>query len=349
LIATGLDGQPVRQQVTVGVKAPPPPPPPPKIFDFRAERSTIRQGEETRLCYVVADATQVRVEPGVGRLQQVDKDCVPVTPARSSTYTLIATGVGGQPVRQQVTVEVAVAPEPRIRPAPGGSNIRNFRAVSVSDREIEVTVEYTYTGEFGTNEVPITAVALQGDGSAVPGMVYPQARATVGEGRAVLRLYADLQRGRYTSTAMRICLVDTSRRTRPYCEMFSYEKTWVGSGTAVPRGQNDIRTFMPFDVSDTELRVTVDYTYDGSRGVGTRYIYMAAIALQSDGNQVPGTHFEGLGGPGEVRVGDGRTTMLITKRSRGTFTSTAVNVCLIAREPPGELLCKRFPHMKVWR
>lgn len=115
-----------------------------------------------------------------------------------------------------------------------------------------------------------------------------------------------------------------------------------------PGDRDSIRAMRATDRSPTELEVWVDYSYSGERGVGSRYVYMSAVALQSNGTQVPRTHFEGLGGPGEVNVGDGTTQMLIKKYTQGRAMSTSVKVCIVARNPSQEVICKVFPFTKAW-
>ena len=362
---------------------------PARILEFSADPPTVAAGKPIRLCYGVADARSARIEPGVGEVKPVERECLSLTLVERTSYTLTAMGLDSQPVRREVTVEVTPAPAPPAKPSPpvarpipspappvaprvptpapavppavsppptppppslpARNDIRNFRATDVSNNEVQVTVDYTYTGNFGASEIPVGAAALQGDGNEIPGLGYRPARAKVGDGTATLNLYADLRTGAYASTTIRVCLVDTSRRTKSYCETFPYRKTWLASRSPAATRPNDIRNFRAVDVSDTDLQVTVDYAYDGSRGAGLRYIYMAAIALQSDGSQVPRTDFVGLGGPGEVRVGDGTTTMLIKKSGSETYTSTAVRVCLVSNEPYGQLLCKLFRYTKLWR
>lgn len=112
---------------------------------------------------------------------------------------------------------------------------------------------------------------------------------------------------------------------------------------------NDIWNFRATDVSDKALEIAVDYVYNGGYGTGQRYVYMSAVALQRDGSQVPNTHFEGLGGPGEISEGNGTSKMLIQKYDDSFYSSETVRICMMARVPFSEVLCKAFPHLRTWR
>ena len=112
---------------------------------------------------------------------------------------------------------------------------------------------------------------------------------------------------------------------------------------------NEIRAVRTSDLSGKELDVYVDYAYDGSHGSSTRYIYMSAVAQMSSGAQVPRTHFEGLGGPGEVKVGTGTSHMLIKKFDNEEHRSTQLRICIMSREPFREVICRTFPVAKLWR
>ncbi|MCI0453647.1 MAG: choice-of-anchor D domain-containing protein [Candidatus Dadabacteria bacterium] len=82
------------------------PPKPARILDFLARPQLVELGKETRLCYSAVNVSRARIDPGVGELEYVAKDCIPVLPKQTTTYTLTAIGIDGESVRRRVTVTV---------------------------------------------------------------------------------------------------------------------------------------------------------------------------------------------------------------------------------------------------
>ncbi len=72
---------------------------------FTASAEATQPGRPVTLCYIVRGADSVRIEPGPGALERPDKSCVTVTPQRTTTYTLAASG-GGKSEREHVTIRV---------------------------------------------------------------------------------------------------------------------------------------------------------------------------------------------------------------------------------------------------
>jgi hypothetical protein len=66
----------------------------------------IRRGETAQVCFGVANAKSVTLEPQDNPVWPSHSLCVDVKPVKTTTYTLTATGADGQSVSQQVTVEV---------------------------------------------------------------------------------------------------------------------------------------------------------------------------------------------------------------------------------------------------
>jgi hypothetical protein len=66
----------------------------------------IRRGEAAQICYGVANAKTVTLEPQSNKVWPSHNLCVDVKPVKTTTYTLVATAADGQNVSQQVTVEV---------------------------------------------------------------------------------------------------------------------------------------------------------------------------------------------------------------------------------------------------
>jgi hypothetical protein len=77
------------------------------ILIFTPRPGSISTGGPTRLCYAVSGATQARVEPGVGEVNPTSRlTCLRVTPIRTTTYELTASGRDGHQVRQQLVIIV---------------------------------------------------------------------------------------------------------------------------------------------------------------------------------------------------------------------------------------------------
>jgi peptidoglycan-associated lipoprotein len=99
--------------------APPPPPPPPAappspIVTLTAEPATIESGQSVTLSWASQNATDVTIEPEVGKVQATGSTTV--TPSSSTTYVATATGPGGTTTASaRVTV---TAPPPAAAPPP---------------------------------------------------------------------------------------------------------------------------------------------------------------------------------------------------------------------------------------
>jgi hypothetical protein len=67
---------------------------------------TVQRGETAQICYGVANAKSVTLEPQSNRVWPSHSLCVDVKPLKTTTYTLTATGPDGKSVTRQVTVLV---------------------------------------------------------------------------------------------------------------------------------------------------------------------------------------------------------------------------------------------------
>ena len=115
--------------------SPPAGSPPVQITLFYTSTPVVARGEAAILCYGAANARGLRLEPGGETLTPSPNRCIEVKPERSSSYTLVARGAGGD--RQSQTVEIRVqgtAPVSQPEPASGGVNIAYFR---VEGTEVE--------------------------------------------------------------------------------------------------------------------------------------------------------------------------------------------------------------------
>jgi hypothetical protein len=244
-------------------------------------------------------------------------------------------------------------PETEARSEASPTAANDFRDLDVSEaspNELRVSIEYTYIGDMG--ESPPIVPSVSWNSGTNNGMVYQyvKARAEVGTGRASWTIYGDLRRP-WESDEIRVCLVDTTRQKRPFCKSFPYRKRWPVAQFR-PVSHSQISNFRARNVSDRELFLSVSYQYTGESGERPFRAYMSAVALQANDQQVPRTHFEGLGGPGPVRVGSGQSMMLINKYSDQAATSESVRVCINAQNDQGnttQVLCEEFPYRKVWR
>jgi hypothetical protein len=77
-----------------------------KILSFYTPAGTIRRGEKTLLCYGVASAAKVRIEPGVEPLKPSLSRCVEVSPAKNTLYTLTAEDESGHSATETLTIRV---------------------------------------------------------------------------------------------------------------------------------------------------------------------------------------------------------------------------------------------------
>lgn len=77
------------------------------IQNFYASPGAIRRGESVQLCYGVANAKTVTLEPQPNAVWPSYARCVSVLPARTTTYTLTISDASGNTKTQslQVTVE----------------------------------------------------------------------------------------------------------------------------------------------------------------------------------------------------------------------------------------------------
>jgi peptidoglycan-associated lipoprotein len=98
--------------------APAPPPPAPvaakPTVSISADRTSINKGESAKLSWTTTDATNVSITPEVGAVTA--QGSTTVTPADSTTYTITASGSGGNTdgnVRITVNVPAPVVEKPK--------------------------------------------------------------------------------------------------------------------------------------------------------------------------------------------------------------------------------------------
>jgi hypothetical protein len=77
-----------------------------KILVFYATPPAVRPGGSAELCYSVASAESVRIEPHVDNVWPSYSRCVPVTLTKETTYKLIAQDADGNTATAETTVKV---------------------------------------------------------------------------------------------------------------------------------------------------------------------------------------------------------------------------------------------------
>lgn len=76
------------------------------IRAFYVSPSTIHRGQTAQLCYDVANAKSVSLDPPAGEVWPSHSRCVNISPEKTTSYTLTITGGTGQPVSQSVLLQV---------------------------------------------------------------------------------------------------------------------------------------------------------------------------------------------------------------------------------------------------
>jgi hypothetical protein len=77
-----------------------------KILNFYATPATLRRGEKGMVCYGVANAKAVRLDPPVERVWPSVGRCFEVTPRKDTHYTLTAEDAQGQTAEQSFVLPV---------------------------------------------------------------------------------------------------------------------------------------------------------------------------------------------------------------------------------------------------
>ena len=77
-----------------------------KILNFYASKGVLARGEEVRLCYGVANAKTVRLDPPVERVWPSLARCFEVSPKRETRYTLTAEDEHGRTESQSIVLQV---------------------------------------------------------------------------------------------------------------------------------------------------------------------------------------------------------------------------------------------------
>jgi len=95
LVRVGLNGSAPRGPATERAS----------ILIFSPRPGSIATGGSTALCYAISGAMHARIDPGVGDVKPASAlTCLRVTPARTTTYELTASGSDGYQVKRQLVI-----------------------------------------------------------------------------------------------------------------------------------------------------------------------------------------------------------------------------------------------------
>jgi peptidoglycan-associated lipoprotein len=120
-----------KKRVASGPPAPPPAPPAAQpTVTLNASPAAVQPGQTVTLGWSSTNATDLDIEPGVGKV--APQGSTPVNPDQSTTYTITATGSGGT-ATASARVDVNTAPRASA-PAPSGSaNVQELFDQNVKD------------------------------------------------------------------------------------------------------------------------------------------------------------------------------------------------------------------------
>ena len=76
------------------------------IRGFYVSPGVVHPGQSAQLCYDVANATQVALDPPVGSVWPSHSRCLNVAPKKTTTYTLTITGAAGKTASQSLELRV---------------------------------------------------------------------------------------------------------------------------------------------------------------------------------------------------------------------------------------------------
>jgi peptidoglycan-associated lipoprotein len=164
-------------------KAPPPPPPPPPapeapkpapkaptVTQFTAEPTSIQRGQSSTLRWEVSgEATSVTINQGVGTVQNTGNRRV--FPSDSTTYTLTASGPGGN-TTASATVEVSAPPPPPPPPPPAAP-------VATLEQRVSSDLQDAYFDYDKSDIRPDAREALTKDAAALKSILADFPNATI--------------------------------------------------------------------------------------------------------------------------------------------------------------------------
>jgi hypothetical protein len=82
----------------------------PTITEFTASPASVAAGDAVTMCYGAQDAVRTTIDPDIGEVKPIDRNCFTYRVTRTTSYTLTATGRDGRRVSRQLTVRVESLP-----------------------------------------------------------------------------------------------------------------------------------------------------------------------------------------------------------------------------------------------
>ena len=76
------------------------------ILNFYATPGVIRRGERANICYGVAGAKSVRIEPPIEDLNPAIAHCLQISPSTTTDYKLVAQDSAGHTVTREISLQV---------------------------------------------------------------------------------------------------------------------------------------------------------------------------------------------------------------------------------------------------
>ncbi len=80
-----------------------------RILTFYSTAAALARGQKAQLCYGVANAKVVKLDPAVDEVWPSPSRCLEISPERTTRYTLTAEDAKGHSVTQSVEVQVGSA------------------------------------------------------------------------------------------------------------------------------------------------------------------------------------------------------------------------------------------------
>ncbi len=129
IVFTGACKKEVVAPPPASIPAPPPAPPARPTVTLRATQTFIQKGEAVTLNWTSTNATELNISPGPGRV--APEGSTRLTPGESTTYTITASGPGGN-ADHSVRITVA-APPPPTPPVRAAATIEELFRANVVD------------------------------------------------------------------------------------------------------------------------------------------------------------------------------------------------------------------------
>lgn len=77
-----------------------------RFLNFSIDKSVLKRGETAELCYGVANATSVKIDPPIEQIQPSYNHCMEIAPKKTTTYTITAMNASGAKKSASLTLPV---------------------------------------------------------------------------------------------------------------------------------------------------------------------------------------------------------------------------------------------------